>query len=93
MIVDGDWILLLFVLFWARIWAAEGWWFLFGVELINGLELIEEFCEAATEAIDEILLVLLLVVDVERIIWLSFARTAIGFIGWRRFPKWIDFNG
>jgi len=59
--------MLLFVLFRARIWAADGW-FLFGVELINGLELVVEFCEAAMEAADkifELLMLLLIVVDVE----------------------------
>lgn len=87
-IVDGDWMLLLFELFWARIWAADGWWFLLGVELINGLELIEEFCEAATEAADEMLLLMVFellsdnTVDVEfrRELLISiFARTAVGF--------------
>lgn len=80
--------LLLLELFWARIWAADGWWFLLGVELINGLELIEEFCEAATEAADEILLMMVFellsdsTVDVEfgRELLISvFARTAVGF--------------
>lgn len=85
-IVDGDWMLLLFELFWARIWAADGWWFLLGVELINGLELIEEFCEAATEAADEMLLLMVLellssnTVEFNRELLLSiFARTAVGF--------------
>lgn len=87
-IVDGDWMLLLFELFCARIWAADGWWFLLGVELINGLDIIEEFCEAATEAADEILLLMVFellserTVDVEfgRELLISvFARTAVGF--------------
>lgn len=81
--------LLLFELFCARICAADGWWFLLGVELINGLELIEEFCEAATEAADVMLLLMVFellsinTVDVEfctRELFISvFARTAIGF--------------
>lgn len=86
--------LLLLELFWARIWAAEGWWwFLLGVELIRlGLELIEElFCEAATEAADEVLLLMLfelLLLSVDSTVedWFDsellssgFARTAVGF--------------
>lgn len=79
--------LLLLVLFWARIWAADGW-FLLGVELINGLELIEEFCEAATEAADEMLLFMVfellsdntVEVEIGRELLISgFARTAVGF--------------
>lgn len=85
-IVDGDWIL-----FWANIWAADGW-FLLGVELINGLEI--EFCEAATEAADVMMLLLLLsdssadvfnadgVVGGIELLVSILARTAVGFTGW-----------
>lgn len=88
-IVDGDRMLLLFELFWARIWAADGWWFLLGVELINGLELIEEFCEAATEAADVMLLLKVLelfcisTVDVwfgRELLISVFARKGVGFM-------------
>lgn len=74
-IVDGDWMLLLLVLF-ANIWAADGW-ILLGVELINGL-LAEEICEGA-EAADVLLLLLLLLSD-EPLLISTFGRTAVGFI-------------
>lgn len=87
-IVDGDWMLLLFVLF-AKIWAADGW-FLLGVELINGLVLFdEEFCEAAAEAADVLLLLLLLLLsgvddESDEPMLSTFARTAVGFTGYQR---------
>lgn len=74
-IVDGDWMLLLLVLF-ANIWAADGC-ILLGVELINGL-LAEEICEGA-EAADVLLLLLLLLSD-EPLLISTFGRTAVGFI-------------
>lgn len=78
-IVDGDWMLLLLVLF-ANIWAADGW-ILLGVELINGL-LAEEICEGA-EAADVLLLLMLLLSDEPLLIISTFGRTAVGFItGW-----------
>lgn len=75
-IVDGDWMLLLLVLF-ANIWAADGW-ILLGVELINGL-LAEEICEGA-EAADVLLLLLLLLLSDEPLLISTFGRTAVGFI-------------
>lgn len=71
--------LLLFVLF-AKIWAADGR-ILLGVELINGLVLEIEFCEAAAEAVD--VLLLLSDTDVGRVVLLfsSFALTAVGLTG------------
>lgn len=67
--------LLLFVLF-AKIWAADGW-FLLGVELING------FCEAAEEAVDVLLLLILSDAVVGSDVFISvFALTAVGFTGY-----------
>jgi hypothetical protein len=81
-IVDGDCMLLLLVLF-AKIWAADGW-ILLGV--INGLVL----CEAAAEAVDVLMLLLLsedAVAGNEEMLFSIFALTAVGCSGRSKLTK------
>lgn len=59
------------------------------MELINGLVLfVEEFCEAAAEAADVLIMLLLLLSGVDdesnELLLSTFARTAVGFTGYNQ---------